>query len=102
MGLCSHLFLIILMICGHLLLMFFLRLGQILYAFLVSFEGLGALGSDVGVQGRFLVKNGLVIRQKSHPLGGNFSMFFSNFFDTVFEWLQASKIIENLCKSRGK
>ena len=55
------------------------------------FEGLGALGSDVGVQGRFLVKNGLVIRQKPHPFGGNFSMFFSNFFDTVFEEAPGSK-----------
>ena len=55
------------------------------------FEGLGALGSDVGVQGRFLVKNGLVIRQKTHPFGGNFSMFFNNFFDTVFEEAPGSK-----------
>ena len=48
------------------------------------FEGLGALGSDGGVQGRFLVKNGLVIRQIPHPFGGQFSMFFGNFFDAVF------------------
>ena len=33
MGLCSHVFLVILMICGHLLLMFFVTLGQILEAF---------------------------------------------------------------------
>ena len=55
------------------------------------FEGLGALGSDVGVQGRFLVKNGLVIRQIPHPFGSNFSMFFSNFFATVFEEAPGSK-----------
>ena len=40
------------------------------------FEGLGALGSDVGVQGRFLVKNLVVIRQIPHSFGGQFSMFF--------------------------
>ena len=57
----------------------------------MSFEGLGALGSDVGVQGRFLVKNGCVKRQKSHPFGGNFSMFFNNFFDAVFEEAPGSK-----------
>ena len=55
------------------------------------FEGLGALGSDVGVQGRFLVKNGLVIRQKPHPFGSHFSMFFNNFFGTVFEEAPGSK-----------
>ena len=59
--------------------------------FLVTFEGLGALGSDVGVQGRFLMKNRLVILQKPHFLGGNFSMFFNNFFDTVFEEAPGSK-----------
>ena len=57
----------------------------------MSFEGLGALGSDVGVQGRFLLKNGLAIRQKSHPFGGYFSMFFSNLFDTVFDEAPGSK-----------
>ena len=57
----------------------------------MSFEGLGALGSDVGVRGRFLVKNGFVIRQKTHAFGGNFSMFFNNFFDTVFEEAPGSK-----------
>ena len=55
------------------------------------FEGLGALGSDGGVQGRFLVKKGLVIRQKTHPFGGQFSAFFGNFFDTVFEEAPGSK-----------
>ena len=55
------------------------------------FEGLGALGSDVGVQGRFLVKNGHAKRQKTHPFGGQFSMFFGNFFDAVFEEAPGSK-----------
>ena len=55
------------------------------------FEGLGALGSDVGVQGRFLVKNGFVIRQKTHPFGGQLSRFFGNFFDAVFEKAPGSK-----------
>ena len=55
------------------------------------FEGLGALGSDGGVQGRFLVKKGLVIRWKNHPLGGQFFMLFGSFFDTVFEEAPGSK-----------
>ena len=49
------------------------------------FEGLGALGSDVGVQGRFLVKNWLAIRQRPHNFGGQFSIRFGNCVDTVFE-----------------
>ena len=69
----------------------FCDIGLDFVSFLVSFEGLGALGSDVGVQGRFLVKNGLVIREKTHSFGGIFSMFFSNFFDTVFEEAPGSK-----------
>ena len=52
--------------------------------FLVIFEGLGALGSDDGVQGRFLVKNGPRKPSKNHPSGGHFSIFFGNLFDTVF------------------
>ena len=59
------------------------------------FEGLGALGSDVGVQGRFLVKNGRVIRQKPHPFGGHFSMFFNNFFIRFLRRRQVRKITEN-------
>ena len=66
-------------------------LGQIFACFLVIFDGLGALGSDGGVQGRFLVKNGLVIRRENHPFGGQFSMFFGNFFDAVFEEAPGSK-----------
>ena len=55
------------------------------------FEGLGVLGSDGGVQGRFLVKKGLAKRQENHPVGGQFSMFFGNCFDTVFEEAPGSK-----------
>ena len=55
------------------------------------FEGLGALGSDVGVQGRFLVKNGHAKRKKTNPFGGQFSMCFGNFFDAVFEEAPGSK-----------
>ena len=55
------------------------------------FEGLGAVGSDVGVRGRFLVKNGFVIRQIPRPFGGQFSKFFGNFFDAVFEEAPGSK-----------
>ena len=51
----------------------------------MSFEGLGALGSDGGVQGRFLVKKGDGLRYLPHPFGGQFFMFFGNFFDAVFE-----------------
>ena len=49
------------------------------------FDGLGALGSDVGVQGRFFVKKGYALRQKCHPSGGSVSILFSTLFDTVFE-----------------
>ena len=52
---------------------------------------MGAVGSDGGVQGRFLVKNGPRKRQKTHPFGGQFLMFFGNFFDTVFEEAPGSK-----------
>ena len=55
------------------------------------FEGLGALGTDVGVQGRLLVKNGHAKRHKTHPFGGQFSMFFGSFFDAVFEEAPGSK-----------
>ena len=55
------------------------------FFFFQIFEGLGALGSDGGVQGRFLVKKGPRKRQITHPSGGHFSMFFGNFFDVVFE-----------------
>ena len=55
------------------------------------FEGLGALGSDGGVQGRFLVKNGPRKPSKNHRFGGQFSMFFGNFFDVVFEEAPGSK-----------
>ena len=34
MGLCSHLFLVILMICGHILLLFFVVLGFVFDVFL--------------------------------------------------------------------
>ena len=89
MGLCSHLFLVILMICGHLLLMFFVILEHFL--FLVIFEGLGALGSDGGVQGRFLVKNGPRKPSKNLPFGGQFSMMFTNFREEVFQEAPGSK-----------
>ena len=89
MGLCSHLFLVILMICGHLLLMFRLTLGH-LWCFLAIFQGLGALGSDVGVQGRFFVKNGHAKRQKHRPFGGKSSMFLVLFY-AVFEKAPGSK-----------
>ena len=55
------------------------------------FEGLGALGSDGGVQGRFLVKNGPRKRQIIHPSGGNVSMIFANFFHAIFEEAPGSK-----------
>ena len=54
-------------------------------------EGPGALGSDGGVQGRFLVKKGFMKRQEHHPFGGQFSMFFGNFFDAVFEEAPGSR-----------
>ena len=49
------------------------------------FEGLGALGSDGGVQGRVVAENGLAKRQIPHPFGSKFSMCFGNSFDAVFE-----------------
>ena len=49
------------------------------------FEGLGALGSDVGVQGRFLVKNGRVIRQKPHPFRCFFSFFLHSKINAFFD-----------------
>ena len=48
MGLCSHLFLIILMICGHLLLMFFAIVGHILYAFWLVLRVWGHLAVMLG------------------------------------------------------
>ena len=63
----------------------FCDFGTYFCCFLVIFEGLGALGSDGGVQGRFLVKKGKQKRQIPHPSGGHFSMFFGNFFDVVFK-----------------
>ena len=58
---------------------------------MLIFEGLEALGSDVGVQGRFLMKKGRQTRQEPHPFGGQFSMFFGNFFDAFFEEAPGSK-----------
>ena len=40
------------------------------------FDCVGALGSDVGVQGRFLVQDVFKIRQKSHPSGSQFRLFW--------------------------
>ena len=74
-----------------LLLSIFCDLGTDLSCFLVIFEGLGALASDGGVQGRFLVNNGHAKRQKSHPFGGQLSMFVGNLFDAVFEEAPGSK-----------
>ena len=66
------------------------------------FEGLGALGSNVGVRGRFLVKKGLVICQIPHPVGGQFSMFFFlTFLMRFLRRLQAPKITEHWSKSNG-
>ena len=55
------------------------------------FEGLGALGSDGGAQGRFLVKKGRQKRPKPHNFGCQFSMFFGNFVDAVFDEAPGSK-----------
>ena len=55
------------------------------------FEGLGALGSDGGARGRFLVKKGDGLRYLPHPFGSNFSMFFRNFLHAIFEEAPGSK-----------
>ena len=55
------------------------------------FEGLGALGSDGGVQGRFLVKKGLAKRQENRPFRRQLLMLFGNFFDALFEEAPGSK-----------
>ena len=65
------------------------------------FEGLGALGSDGGVQGRCLVKNEFRKRQITHPSGGHFSMFFGKFFDALCEEAPGSKNHGNWSKSSG-
>jgi len=68
----------------------------------VIFEGLGALGSNVGVRGRFLVKKGDGLRYLPHPFGGHCSMFFGNFCEAVFEEApEAPKSTEHCSKSSG-
>ena len=53
-------------------------------------EGLGALGSDAGGQGRLLMQKCYANRQKTY-VGGKFSMFVGNFVDAVFEEAPGSK-----------